>query len=420
VAKRQLKIETPTTSASVSSSSSSPALALGSPADSQEATADRLTQHYSRFVVPRFEWVDSNESPFSEPILALSVMTRSVKCALVALAAADVASRCESESAEALRYSGIQDVLQDEAVSLLSCDMRRLNADPALFLAQEQQHMFSMLATLFLLTSLGLWVEDESTWMLHLRGAGALLEVWSPELATTSPDLDACLSIIHWLCNLEARACVTRWNPLIQLTRPAASSDCSSSLFSHYAGMVGTIAGLNRQQHRLGRAHSGHRIDEVLAAINTGQARILTQQRALDHSEREDFQAYASLGHLYQQATTIYLYRACMAPEVAASAVALPMERLVEDMQELEDDRISCHSLVWPIFVAATESGGSVDNQQLVLVMLSQALVLNQRRLQRLKAFLNELWSQQGAMGGKMWLTMAREWEQQNRALLIF
>jgi hypothetical protein len=393
-------------------------MAFGSPADPQEAIADRLTQHYSQHVVPRFEWIDCNASPFREPILGLSMNSRLVTCALLALAAVDMVSRCEAKSAEALRHSQLRDTFQDEAVALLSCDMRRLNADPASFMANEQEHMSSMLATLFLLTNLALWADDEGTWMLHLRGAGALLEVWSPDMASDTHDRDACLAIIHWMCNLEAWASVTRWTTLVQINRPADSSGWSGSLASHYAGVAGIIAGMYRQQHRLGGSHSGHRIDEVLATLRTGQARIFPQVSG--DEESEEVQSYSSLGYLHQLATTIYLYRACMATEAATSAVALPMERLIEGLGGLDDDRIQPHSLVWPTFIAGTESGGSVDTQRVVLLILERVLAFNQSRLRRLKAFLNELWTRYGGEGGNKWLVVAHDWEQQSKALLVY
>lgn len=379
--------------------------------------ARRLLQHYTETLSASLAWFDAPESPYREAIVPMALENTTVLSSLLALSAADLQSQASHEVGEHGELTESVERYQSEAMGSLSSDMKRLAEEGEHFVTEDPTQARSMLVSLFLLIMTSIRLGDDHILRLHVRTADILVQAWlraHETLALSEGSLEA--TLINCICDCQVWCSITRTVVFPDRWRSLSSGHADAAL----SGLVLATHAITLHERQTSESHrrpASDPLDHLLDQL--ADARL----RASQFLETVDVQSQSSLETLIEmlyQAGLIYLYRVCLAADAADSAAALPLRRLFEALDRATNMTLA-HYMVWPLFIAGTESVGNTERQSLVATKMEEVIRMSgSLGRPRVLAFLRELWERGGRQENVRWIQIAKQWDDEGNAITLF
>jgi hypothetical protein len=274
-----------------------------------------------------------------------------------------------------------------------------------------------MLVSLSLLIMTGIRRNDEHIWRLHMRTADVLTQAW---LRAHGPSalLEGSLetNLIHWLCDCHIWTSITR-TAVSQDIRHCFSTGSGEASMSGMVLVVHSITLKQRQILQSSRHNPGDSMEQLLEELSDARQRALQYCASLGSRKRSSFEVLIEIFH---EATLIYLYQVCMAPDAADSAISLPARRLFEVLGRNTVVEPIAHHMAWPLFIAGTVSMGNAERQAMVDAKLNEIMrltgVLGRPKL---LTFLRERWDRGGGPNRVHWIEAALQCDERGEAITI-
>ncbi|KAK4942794.1 hypothetical protein LTR10_017554 [Elasticomyces elasticus] len=389
-------------------------------------SARELLHHYTNVVAAQMVWVDSTQNPFREIIIPLAMQSSALMLSILSIAAGDMWSRsgqafdCSFDSLQLLdRYRGqTLGHLVDHLKAETAQTDQGSHPPPALAVKDRA----SPILAAFLLSSLGLKLNDFSAWRLHLRAAWSMVEHWD----TCFPNTTLSMSGVKEFLLQEVYFCKV-WESVT--TFQALSDTCgTSSLFDiegpfiQYLGIISTLADIERssQSGRCEEVHSRLTMSTLVTMFEEARGRSKNYANTITFRSPGAREAFEYVVDLHHHAGV--LYGSHILPDDADSPVLADSSRvaLFQYLRKVTGPEIIAQDLTWPVFIAGIECRGQLEHQGLVYQKMQDIMRMSgELERPRLVSFLADFWFSQEEGSKDNWIKLARAYASHGKPIII-
>lgn len=381
-----------------------------------ERSAQRLLHHYRCLVSCRLPWIDSIDNPWRSIILPLAMESPSLFFAVLSMAAEDLALQLNDASIPN-GFSRDSKLYRERAMVLLTSDFaNELTATSINSLSPKS--ITSVLAATLVLCNLEIKQPHSTLWRIHLRAARAIIHRFLTDnsLIPTSA-MNAFL--IQKFFSIHVFASMSTFGDTRDLTNDMLKDQCNS-VFLEFLKIMQEIT---HARSHLSNSHChGLPVSVDCRALRSklGRARertLLCSEAPTANSQttRCDLENIAGM---FYYAGLIYGHRA-LHLQCCLDNFKTWRDKIVEQLNSLNDPENVCQDLLWPLFIAGTETNPSEFAQEFLVNKIRQVMKLSGHwnGLGALK-FLEELW-ESGNAGPTTWIDLARDRARQGYGLMV-
>jgi hypothetical protein len=386
----------------------------------KETSVRRLIHYYDNAIAATRVWVDSPDNSWRNIIIPLAMKSPLLLNSVLALAAEHMCARLPS--------SGLQSSFQPgkyrrKSLKLLSQALSsELKGEPFTAKTSLQRHHDSaneILAALLVLCSLEMVQSSLTLWRLHLRAARIMIQRWLPsnQLNSTTQFL------IQEAFAFDVFASTTIVLEPDPLPNNMLSLVDNRAIFIDYLRLLQAVTATER-----------HRAADILRGAPVGPIDILdfvtrfdkTRTRTLRLSRHLPFappslrQGFAHVVEIYHYAGLIYTYQSLLPFSENRQHILHCLPNLFASLVPIADSAFLAQDLVWPLFIAGTESHGNALRQAWLKDKMENAM-RNTGYSMCIRAldFLDRFWSaRDGAR--TTWVEFARKNDEGNDGFMAF
>ncbi|KAI1611247.1 fungal-specific transcription factor domain-containing protein [Exophiala viscosa] len=386
-------------------------------------SARELLHHYTNVVAAQMVWVDSTQNPFRKIIIPLAMQSPALMLSIFSVAAGDIWSRsgqtfdCSFDSLHLLdKYRGqtlthLVDHLKVETA-------QGLHNPPDLAVNDR----VSPILAAFLLSSLGIKLNDSSAWRLHLRAAWSMVEHWN----TCFPNTTLSTSGVKEFLLQEMYFCKV-WESVTTF-QSLSDTGGTSSLFNidgpfiQYLGIISTLADIERSSHagRCEEVRSGLTMSTLIVMFDEARRRSKNYANTITFRSPGARAAFEYVVDLHHHAGV--LYGSHVLSDDGRSSVLTDSSRvaLFQYLHKVTGPEIIAQDLTWPVFIAGIECHGRVEYQRLVCQKMQDIMRMSgELERPRLVSFLADFWFSQGQGSKDSWTKLARAYASRGTPIII-
>ncbi|KUJ12603.1 uncharacterized protein LY89DRAFT_738377 [Mollisia scopiformis] len=395
--------------------SSAPSL----PESIQDPVSRQLLHHFNQILAPLLAWVDSTDNPWQNIILPLAIESPPLLHSLLAMAAGDISDRyygCAHMAADTV-YGFTRN--RNKALELLAEHLRQ---DLAVSNASNLQSQANnhILASIVVLCYHEIKWPSSGLWKVHLRAARTMIRRWS----TTdfiSPTSDTTRSfLIQELSATQAMASVTSFMDE-EPVRVRVPNDHRAPFlgFLHIVQAVSLAA--RKELHAPNVSICLMDVGHFFQGLERAKQHAFAVGLGLTFRSSQSQLDFEHMVNMYYETGYIYTFQTLSSPDNAAAEIRQSHSRLMGHLHQLADTSLFAQDLPWPLFIAGTECGGRIEEQQYIESRMNEMVRLT-GTLDRMKAlrFLKEFWTSQSHASGITWIQLAKTWAQRGDSFLIW
>ncbi|CZR68777.1 uncharacterized protein PAC_18676 [Phialocephala subalpina] len=389
------------------------------PDNLQRCSARELLHHYYQVLAPQLAWVDSTDNPWQNVILPLALESPPLLHSLLAMAAGDLSDRyygCAHKTADVVFGLSRN---RDRALNLLAEHLRQELAVSDGTTKDIPELNNQILASIVVLCYHEIKWPSSGLWKVHLRASGTMIRRWS---TMTAPPSDITRSfLVQELSATQAMASVTSFTD----TEDVLSVTFPSNHRAPFLGFCQVIQAVSHAE-RGGVQHSNvpirvTKMRSLLIGLEKAKRHAFTVGQELDLRSSQARLELNLIINTYYEAGYIYTLQALSSPAETSVVMQNSRRQLRFYLSQLANTSIFAQELPWPLFIAGTECGDQVEDQQYIEKRMHEMVKLT-GTLDRLKAlrFLKEFWAARTQNPDITWIQIAREWAQRRESFLIW
>ncbi|KAJ6031993.1 hypothetical protein N7540_002725 [Penicillium herquei] len=380
--------------------------------------ASRLLAWFKERVAQRLAWIDGPQNPWRQIILPLAENSETVLSSVLALAAHDLASQYPPHDPWFVKFQEISNAYQNKALELLAKELGALTSSSS---TSSSPDASMTLASVIILCNNELLKAQSAGWKIHLLAARELI------LAnTTASTLHDQLIRIHEFLLQEFYA-TSVWTHLTAddmnvinniNTEPTSTEDAA---ITDFIRIIHKITQLERTHRLAGTIPPFAQIEEIHSQIESARIKSFRLSQKVNFWTETDRIDFESVIWMFYHADLIYSAQAFPQLRDEVIDVGHSRDQILNHVRHLSETRngMWAQDLVWPLFIAGTESRGDRAGQRFVENSFRDVMRLS-RTLDRARvlSFLETWWNLEDE-GVASWILLARERPQDCNFLLL-
>ncbi|RFU33723.1 hypothetical protein B7463_g2642, partial [Scytalidium lignicola] len=387
----------------------------------KQESVNRLLHHFDKVVVQQLAWVDSADNPWRNAIIPLAMSFPALFHSALALAAGDIAVKSPVNSLEATNSLALSSKHRNTCLKLLAAELKS-NLNSETHFEEVQNTTNCMLGTIMLLCNLEMMLPESSQWRLHLWGARTTIR----RLGNTShlpipPDTIGSFLLQQFYVT-NVCAFMTTFSGIEHMRKDTLTSD-GNSIFTEFFRVLQAITETERRRSGNPQSFSDQTPKEL---ADLREALLQARHRTIDLGQKLQFwstkvrREFEHVVDLYQYMALIYGYRILLCHYRPHDQITFFKEQIFLRLRALEGNTAFTQDLVWPIFIAGTESRGIPEQQSFIEAKMLEVIRLTGplERRQALK-FLKEYWDLEDELDGG-WIEFARRWAEVGNTFLVY
>lgn len=333
------------------------------------------------------------------------------------MAAGDLASQL-SDASVPNEFSRDSNFYRERAMRLLTSEFaNELTTDSVRPL--NSRSITSALAATLVLCNLEIKQRHSTSWRVHLRAARAVIHrcTIADRLSSSKSAMDAFL--IHKFFSINVFVSMSTFSDTHDPLSDTLGDECNS-VFLEFLRIMQQIT--FDQRHP--REFPCHRIpvltncDELRGRLTRAWTTTLLSNEALMVNSETARRDLENIVDMFYYAGLIYGHRALLF-HCCFNDIQKWRDKTLERLHSLNELDKFCQDLLWPLFIAGTESRPGEAAQEFLVKKIHQIVKLSGHwnGLGALK-FLGELW-ESSSDGSITWIELARDWARQGNDFIV-
>lgn len=382
----------------------------------KDISVRRLIHYYDHAIAATRAWVDSPDNSWRNIIIPLAMNSPLLLHSVLALSAEHMSARVPSSGLEPGRYRRKSLKLLSQALS------SELHTEPPIADSTPGHHQDSaneILAALLVLCSLEMVQSSLTLWRLHLCAARIMTQ-----RRLTLTKLDSTTQfLIQEAFAFDVFACTTIVLEPDPLPNNMLSLVDNRTIFMDYLQLLQRVTATER--HRAAELCQGIIADPIdildletrFEGSRTRTLRLSQHLPFVSTSLHEDFEHVVEI---YHYAGLIYTYQSLVPFPENREHILCCLPSLFGSLVHIADSAFLAQDLVWPLFIAGTESHGNTLRQDWLRDKMATAMRnTGYSMCIRALEFLDRFWGAKG--GARMtWVEFARGNDGGNDAFMAF
>ncbi|KAL3425540.1 hypothetical protein PVAG01_02331 [Phlyctema vagabunda] len=325
----------------------------------------RMLHHFNHDVAPRLAWVDSSKNPFRNIILPLALESPSLLFSVLALAAGDLSFKADSETPLAKKSLAISTTYRDKALEILANQLRAENHEAgSQVVPVNHKPANSVLATTLMLFNLEVLQPGSTHWRLHLWAARTMIRRWGNTVHLPTPPDDTSKFLMHEFFVPSVCAFMTTFSDTYNNADDTLAHD-NNSVFIEFHMVYQQVTNIERRRP-LGSKGSPEDLVELHERLGRAKQRTLEFGQSLEFWSPHTRLDFAHVVDLYHHVGLIYSYQVIVGGSAPHTIAWQYRDTIFEHIRVLGKNNSFIQDLVWPLFIAGTESRGCPEEQAFV------------------------------------------------------
>lgn len=390
---------------------------------SSQESVRRLFYHFDKVVVQQLAWVDSADNLWRNAIIPLAMACPFLLYSALALAAGDIAVKFPMDSFDTMNNLSLSRRYRDKAMELLANQLKSKIHTAGETSSEEFRNSTNcMLAAIMLLCNLEMMLPGSSQWRLHLWGARTTIRRLGNTSHLPMPQDAVGMFLIQAFYETNVCAFMTTFSDIEHMRTDTLMSD-GNSIFTEYFRILQSITETERIGRRKNYSTPYTSPEEFIAlrrSLLQARYKTLALGQELQFWSARLRQEFEHVVDLYHNMALIYGYRILFGDYKVNVEVTIFKKQIFWHLQALEGNTAFHQDLMWPIFIAGTESRGSPEEQLFIEAKMLEVIRLT-GPLDRRRAlkFLKEYWELAHDLEGG-WIEFARKWATVGKTFLVF
>ncbi|KAL4897265.1 fungal-specific transcription factor domain-containing protein [Aspergillus ambiguus] len=351
----------------------------------------QLLHHFDRAVATRLAWVDDHRNPWRSVIMPLSHYSSTVRYSVLALASKDLASRYQTDHPWVHRLQVISGHYQNAALSWLSGCMRALLQAPNQ--VKNTDRARCILASALILYNLELLTAPAAQWRMHIQCAREIIQwkLQSAPSALYTNVADAFLFYEYYFTSVFVE--LTTFDLIDHLQENIPAFD-NITLFSDFIRIMHIVTRAERLAYTTQSMSQIAPIEYTILDIKAAKARMMQLSQIIEFKSTQGRRDFECLVDMFYHATLIYSHRVLANNLASEQCILSSRNVLLEHALRLSCSADVAQDLVWPLFIAGSESRGHQGMQSTIeQAMLNVIRISGHLDRSRVLNFLKTFWS---------------------------
>ncbi|KAF8851334.1 hypothetical protein BDZ45DRAFT_750754 [Acephala macrosclerotiorum] len=252
-------------------------------------------------------------------------------------------------------------------------------------------------------------------WKVHFRAARTMIRRWS---TMTAPPSNITRSfLVQELSATQAMASVTSFietEDVLSVTFP----NNHKAPFLGFCRVIQAVSHAERNGvQRLDAPLQMAKMRSLLPGLEKAKKHAFTLGKELDFRSSQARLELDLIINTYYEAGYIYTFQALSSPSEISVVMQNSRWQLRFFLSQLAYTSVFAQDLPWPLFIAGTECGDQLEDQQYIEKRMHEMVKLT-GTLDRMKAlaFLKEFWTARATNPNITWIQRAKEWALREKA----
>lgn len=344
------------------------------PSHLQDKSTQYLVQYFDNAVAGTLQWVDSPNSPWRVHMLPLSVQSPSLLLSILALAAEHLTARMGDS------WSGGKAILsrdyRGKCLALLAEDLRA-EASGKRHVEIEQSRANATLATVLTLCHSEMVQSSSALWRVHWHAARTIIRRWVMSRDLRANPNPTTGFLIDEAFVIDVFAATTTFDDDGEIPGSLIAAE-DRNVFTDYLLL---IQGITRAERTAHSASNGVAFNQVYHDLQRLREKLdHTRNRSIHFSKSIQFGSdslranFLVIIDIYHHAGMIYGCQAMHGAAETAGIRSCSLRQLMAAFTTLDDNRALQQDVVWPLFIAGTESRWDLEKQSFILQKMQVAM----------------------------------------------
>jgi hypothetical protein len=386
-------------------------------------STQQLLYHYSCLIASKLEWIDSVDNPWRSIILPMAMESPSLFFSILSMAAGDLSSKFTNASTPN-DISAQSNIYRELAIKHLATEM----ADYVTTIGTNSptpKGTTIILAATLVLCNLEVKLPQSSIWPIHLRAARAVIHCCAVNDQLFEATSDTHSFLLQKFFSLNAFTSMSTFDDLEE----AASDSLKHQHNSNNNVFLEVLQILQQVTRDQRRQMANHHVEPSLMDTTSCQelrdklshARMKTAvlcREAMPTDSENTRSDLAAIADMFYYAGLIYSHQV-LALQCCPDRLGSWGSIILDKLNSLKEVGRFCQNLLWPLFVAATETHWNEEGQQFLEARIQQIVKLSGHwNGLRVLDFLRNFW-ELGRVGRVSWIDLARDWARRGESFIV-
>jgi len=314
-------------------------------------------------------WIDGPDNAWRTQILPLSMGSPSLLLGILALAAEHSSARLgESWS---VKNNIASRNYRDKSLELLAQELRTEALEEMSMARQGPAN--AMLATILVLCNLEMVQSNSAIWQVHWQAARTIVRRWtSSKHLLPSPDATSRF-LVNEAFMIDVFASSTIFDGDGQIPG-SVIDDGDYNVFVEYLQLLQEVTVTERRRNAGTISSSIDDLDSLRKRFEYTRMSSLHYSRNIDVGSEELRQDFECIIDIFHHAGVIYGCQALFDLSESAQLREHSLDELFQILTLIKNPGVFQQDLIWPLFIAGTESRGDSPRQELVESKILQAM----------------------------------------------
>ncbi|KAK5319557.1 hypothetical protein LTR20_007862 [Exophiala xenobiotica] len=386
-------------------------------------STQQLLYHYRCLIASKLAWIDSVDSPWRSIILPMAMESPSLLFSILSMAAGDLSSKLSNASIPN-DISTKSNIYRELAIKHLATELADYVTTTSINSLTPKGATITLAATL-VLCNLEVKLPHSTLWPIHLRAARAVIHCCAINDHLSNATSDTHSFLLQKFCSMNAFASMSTFDDLEEASSDNLRHQHNNNNNNVFLEVLQIMQEVTRDQRR--QMVNYHDVEpsvmdscqEVRDKLSQARRKttVLCREAIMTDSENTTSDL-ATIADMFYYAGLIYSHQ-LLALQCCPNQLGGWGSIILDKLDSLREVGSFCQNLLWPLFVAATETPWDEERQTLLERRIQQIVELSGHwNGLRVLDFLRNFWKLR-RVGRVNWIDLARDWAQRGESFIV-